>query len=448
MASFADRIGAATRAFLAGIEARAPKVKPANPAFSYTGATGGVTSGIIGARKGAVTLRRYSERNVWVRTAINRRKGELSRAQWAITRLDDPRKKPDESVVQAVGDLFRFVNPTGLSLHQLIAQVVEDILVFDAGCIYMLTTANGKQIKELWPVSGDEIMPIYSWDGSSPREPRYVQIRNGHKIATYRNDELIYMMSNPRTCSPIGFSPMENLIATIEADLYGEYYEYAMQKETAPAGILYLGGGVPPDKVQAFREQWEADIAGTRDVAILGGGGYDPESGSVATPPSFIEFKKSAREEQRREYMKWNATKVASAFEMDLMAFNLSETVHRSIGENLQAKTDAGLMNLAFAVGAFFTREIVWRFDPTFSHGFEFINLTPQDEMAKAKRRALYMTMGYTFPNELRQEDGLDAVPWGDQPFPMQMKGNAEDPAQMGDDDAPSKKKTSDEDDD
>jgi hypothetical protein len=410
---------------------RSPKVPPANPNMAYTGVSGGTTWGIVGARKGALVLRRFSERNVWVRVAINRRKRSVAKSGWKIVRLDDPHAKPDAGIVKKIGDLFRFVNDTRASFNQLIAMAVEDILVLDAGVIEKERTAGGEVIA-LWPVSGDEIMPLVGWDGSNPKKPRYVQIREGREVARYLNDELIYMMVNPRTCSPIGLSPVENLVATIEADLYGEYFEYQLMKETAPAGILYLGGGVPPNKVEAFRTQWEADIAGTRDVAIIGGGGYDPETGSVASPPEFIPFGRSGKDEQRREYMKWLATKVAAAFEMDLMAFNLSETVHRSIGESLQQKTDEGLLGLASVVESYVTREIVWEFDPNHEHGFAFTDLTPQDEMAKAKLRNIYMDMGCTTPNEIRAEDGLPPVAWGDEPWPGTVQAKAEDPAQEG----------------
>src|SRR5579883_2360774 len=87
---------------------RSPRIPPANPNFSYTGVSGGTTWGITSPEKGGITLRKFSERNVWVRAAINRRKKELSRAEWAIVRLDDARAEPDPSVVKAVSDLFRF----------------------------------------------------------------------------------------------------------------------------------------------------------------------------------------------------------------------------------------------------------------------------------------------------------------------------------------------------
>lgn len=445
-----DRVRAATSAFL-NPQVRSPKVHPGNPQQSYLGLSsgGGPQSkwDLIGTRKGAITLRRFSERNVWVRVAINRRKRELAGAKWKIVRIDDPKKQPDQKIVDKISELLTFVNDTKASFHWLVSTAVEDILVFDAAVWEKEKTAGG-DIAALWPIDGSEIMPINGWDGSNPKSPRYVQIRNGKEIMRYLNDELVYMMANPRSNSPIGMSPLEVLVATVEADLYGEYFEYQLMKETAPAGLLYLGTAVSPEKVEAFREQWEADIAGTRDIAILGTGGYDPDLGH-AVPPSFTPFSRSGRDEQRREYMKWLATKVASAFEMDLMAFNLSEAVHRSIGENLQQKTDEGLIGLAKVFEAYVTREILWEFDPDRRHAFQFQDLIPTDDLRQAKVDQIRMATGVTFPNEIRARDGEDEVPWGAVPWIPAAKAFTDEPNDDGQpQDEPDQKKPGDDQDD
>lgn len=395
---------------------RSPKVPPRNSAGSYAMTSGGAKWGIIGKPPDAYRLRSFSERDVWVRTAINRRKRTLSQAEWSIYRLDDKNAKPDPGVVRAVTELFTFINDKHESSQTLLSEVVEDILVLDAGTFEIERTAGGK-IAALWPIPGEEIAPDPAWDGSDPKKPRYYQVRDGHVVAEYLNHELVYMMANPRSCSPIGFSPLEVLFATVEADLYGEHFEHQRMKETAPAGLLYLGNGIAPEKVESFRTEWELGLVGAHDIAILGGGGFDPESGSMGSPPTFTAFGRSARDEMRREYMRWLATKVAAAFEMDLLAFNLSEAIHKSVGGNLQAKTDEGLLGLAGTVSSYLTREIVWEFDPKHLHGFKFLNLTRRDSLAIAKERQIYMAIGCVTPNMILAEDGKPPVPWGDVPW-------------------------------
>lgn len=390
--------------------------------------------GALGGRRSAQMLRMYSVRNVWVRVAINRRKRELAKAKWAIVRVDDPKAPADPAVVRQATELFEVVNDAGMSLTTIINMMVEDLLVIDAGVLEIETTAGGK-LAALWPIPGEEIAPDPSWDGSNPNASRYYQWRNGRPIAEYTNGELVYMMANPRTVSAVGLSPLEVLMETVEAELFGSSYELELMKQTAPAGLLFLGGGVPPDKVEAFRDQWEAELAGSRDIAILGGGGFDPETGTMSTPPTWTPFGRSGRDEQRREYMRWLAAKVASCFEMDMLAFNLSEAVHKSVGESIQLKTDQGLLGLASVIESYFTREIIRKIDPSKRHGFAFTGLIPTDALGIAKQRQMYMNMGVTTPNEIRAEDGRDPVPWGDVPWPGQVQAKTDDPA--GDDQHP-----------
>jgi hypothetical protein len=162
-------------------------------------------------------------------------------------------------------------------------------------------------------------------------------------------------------------------------------------------------------------------------------GGGASMDGERPQPPLWIPFGRSGREEQRREYMKWLATKVAAAFEMDLLAFNLSETVHRSVGEVVASKTDDGLLGLAGVIEDFLTREVIWEIDPNHEHGFQFLGLIRADEMVKAKTRSEQMAHGYSSPNEFRVEDGKDPFPgsegnpdhWANNPYPFNMNVGA-----------------------
>jgi hypothetical protein len=375
-------------------------------------------------RRPSRLLRHFADANEWVRVAINRRKSQVSQTPWHIARVDDPQAKPDPRVVKAVGELFRFCNPKRESLRSLLDQVVEDLLVLDAGVIEKEKTLAGK-IVALHAVDGATISPDGSWTGNDPKAIRYRQYVDNILRAELRNDQMLYMMACPRTNSPIGWSKIETLVNIIEAELYGEAYDYDMVRQTAPQGLIDLGPGVDPDDVDKFREYYASEIAGTQNMAIVSTGVGD-EAGHVKYTP----FHRSAREMQRQEYKKWLATKIAAVFEMDLGVFNLTQDIHRSIGEKQERLTDEGHRSLAMLVEEFFTREIVWEFDE--NHGFRFSNLNARDAMEEAKLRQIYMSIGATTPNEIRAEDGKPPVPWGDEPWPTAM-AKAADPAQVDD---------------
>jgi len=387
---------------------RAPKTVPSYANAIRVGVQGSGTQ-----KRGSKQLRNFAENNEWVRVAVNRRKHALGQANWRIVRIDDPKATPSPAVVKKIRDLFRFVNPKRESFRSLLDQVVEDILVLDAGCVEKEKTAGGG-IAALWVVDGAEISVDPKWNGSKPNAPRYSQWENFRKICDLRNDELIYMMHNPRSHTPIGWSPVETLVRVIEAELYGENYDYEGLKQTAPEGLIDLGRGVPAKEVVAFREYYESEIAGTKSMAIFGGGGDSGVTGEV----KFTPFKWSPREAQRQEYKKWLATKIAAVFEMDLLSFNLTEDVNRANGENLTTQTDTGLVGLSSLVAEYITREIIWEIDE--NHGFEFADVIATDDMIQAKVDQLNMGTGITFPNEIRAREGLDPVAWGNVPYAVQ----------------------------
>ncbi len=366
-------------------------------------------------KRGAKLLRNFAENNEWLRGAINRRKHTLGRARFHIVRTDDPKKPPNPKVVAKVNDLFKNVNKERESFRSLIDKVVEDFIVLDAGCIEKVRTAGG-EISELYAVDGASIAVNPRWTAANESEPRYYQYDQNRQIAALKNADLIYMMANPRTHSPIGWSPVETLVRTIEASLYADSYDFEMLKQNAPEGLLDLGRGVPSEQVTEFREYYSNEIQGTKDLAIWGGGGDD----SVGGGPKFIQFK-GTDSSGRQAYKTWLVTMIAFVLEMDKTAFNLTDTANRASASVTSAKTDEGLVGLATIVQEFIEREIVWEIDE--NHGFEFTDIITRDEIAQSKIDAAYLQAGVVTVNEIRAREGQDAVPWGDKPFALPQGG-------------------------
>lgn len=388
---------------------RSPKTKP-----SYaTGPMGKfrVQSQVQGfdPRRGAAMMRNFSRNNKWVRLAINYRRQQISKAQWKLVRIDDPKATPDDAVVKRVRELFRFVNPKRESFKTLLDMVIDDILVLDAGCIEKEKNFGG-QIVAMYGVDGSTIIPDPGWDGSDPNATRYYQIINGREVAQLRNDQLVYMMGVPTTYSPIGWSVVETLMRAIEADLYGDDYDFRMLKQTAPAGILSLGPGVTADTVTAFRTYYEEEIAGSQDVAIFGGG--EPGAGAGV---SWEPFGRSARDNQRAEYRDFVIKAIAAVFQVDKGLFNITESVNRSTSRTQQERTDEGLEGLADLLEEYISREIIAEIDDR--HGFKFDGLSDRDEAKQAEIDSTLVGSGILTVNEIRAQRGLDPVEWGDAPF-------------------------------
>ena len=357
-------------------------------------------------RRGAQMLRNYSRNNEWVRLAIDYLRSQIRMAKWKIVRTDDPKKPPNPAVVNAVRDLFKLVNPMRESFQSLLDMVLDDVLVLDAGCIEKEKTLGGA-IAYLWAVDGATIVPDPTWDGTDPKQDRYTQIIDGREVAKLRNDQLLYIMRTQTTYSCIGWSPVETLMRVIEADLYGEQYDYNMLKQAAPAGILSLGAGVDAGQVEAFKEYYEEEVAGSQNVAIFGGG--EPGQGEGVT---FTPFQRSNKDNERGLYRDWLVKKIAAIFRIDKSLFNITDQVNRSTSKTQQSRTDEGLKSLADVVASYITREIIWEIDD--NHGFEFGELTDRDEAAQAEIDTAYVNAGIWLRNEVRAAQGRDPLPYDD----------------------------------
>ncbi|HET9029257.1 MAG TPA: phage portal protein [Candidatus Aquilonibacter sp.] len=403
MATLGERL----RAFLNPPAEKASQTKA--PYATSVRAQFHIAAGQNQLRRSTRMLREFADRNEALRTAINWRKQQVSQGAWRIVRTDDEKKAPNPKVVDAVKALLRVVNPKRESLRSLLDQVVEDLLVLDAGCIEKEKTFGGK-IVALWGVDGGTIAPDPNWDGRSTKAIRYRQFIDGQLTAELRNDQLIYMMQNPSTHRVLGWSQVETLVQVIEAELYGEAYDYQMLRQAAPAGVLDLGRGLSDEQVESFRQYYESEIAGSKDLAIFGGG--DPGSGTGIT---FERFGWSPREMQRDAYKSWLINKIAFVFQVDKTIFGLVDDVNRSTSNTLTKRTDQGFTSLARLVAEYFTREIVWEIDE--NHAFEFTDLVSVDPMMLTRKRAIEMSIGVTTPNEIRAEDGKEPVAWGDVPY-------------------------------
>jgi HK97 family phage portal protein len=330
-------------------------------------------------------LRRWSRNNPWIRAAINLRRTQVSRAKWDITSMDagmvaNPR------VVERIKKLLRNPNPKGESWRSFIEPVVEDILVLDQGAIEVEKTASARvssvnPIAYLWGKDAARIAFDTTWDGRDTEKPRYYELDGaGKQTAAYNTDELIVIISNPVTYSPIGLSPLEVLAETIEADLNAAAYNSKAVQQATPPGVLHLGEGVRPDQVDAFKAYWEAEVAGKSQMAITGGG----------KGMQWLPLASSNRDMQFMEWQVYLARKICAVFAVQPQDIGISFDVNKSTSETSAAFTyDNGIVPLCELLAEYITREIVARYDEDLRFVFTEVGRTNQQAVAEYNKMAL-----------------------------------------------------------
>jgi HK97 family phage portal protein len=350
-------------------------------------------------------LRRWSRLNPWIRAAINLRRTQISRSKWDIVSVE-PGTDPDPRVVDRVKKLLRQPNPKGESWRSFIEPVVEDILVLDQGAIEVEKTAGSRvsavnPIAYLWNKDAARIAFDKNWDGRDREKPRYYELDGtGKELAAYKNDELIVIIANAVTYSPIGLSPLEVLADTIESDLRAAEYNSKAVSQAAPPGVLHLGEGVRPDQVDAFKAYWEAEVAGRSQIAITGGG----------KGMQWMPLAASNRDMQFMEWQVYLARKICAVFAVQPQDIGISFDINKSTAETGAAFTyDNGIVPLADLIAEYVTREIVARYDDNLRFVFTEVGRTAQRAIAEYNKMALG-GLPWLRINDALRERGQDGI--------------------------------------
>lgn len=384
---------------------RAPKTSPVRAAAATS--TAAVTSAYDGKVRvpDSEVLRHWARNSEWIKGAIGIRKTQVSGAEWDIVPLD---KTARYAVRQqtALRDLFRTPNPSNDSWRSFIEPVIEDLLTLDAGCVEKERTVGGG-IAGLWPVDGAKVKVNALWDGAEPGLPRYFWYPDGwQEKAQFINADFVYMMQNRRTDSVIGFSPLQTLRATIEAEMQAHEYNRRQVAGAAPDGVLNLGEGMTETQARQFASYFESEVAGRGAIGFLAG----------VKNPGWIPFRENNREMQFLEWQIYLVRKICVVMGLTPQDLGITFDVNRSTAETqIQISEDRGLRPLMTLIQEYITEEVVW--DKSFGGPannlcFRFTALNLKESTAKA---AIYEKalagVPWRFVNEARIDEGREPIP-------------------------------------
>ena len=346
----------------------------------------------------ATTYRAWSESSVPIRVAIDILRDAVSSAEWDILPIDKTGPK-NVRIAKRIKALMEEPNPRD-SFWDFSQLLVEDICVLDAGAAEKVRYPSG-ELAELWPVMGETIGVNAKWDGSNPSDPRYIWIPDGTVKGTFANDDMLYLMQNPRTNSAVGLSPLEVLKNVIVSELNSVDYNSRMLRGAPPEGALNIGENAMKEDVQSAKVEWESEILGQTGFAIIGG----------YKAPSFLRFRDTNQEMQFREWLDYLNRQIAVAFGLSPMDLGITFDVNRSTaeaqGENSEGR---GMRPLMAKLETAFTRHVVH--DESFGgrnnnlrFAFTALNLKESKNRADINKIAMGSTP-WKSANEARLMDG------------------------------------------
>ena len=214
------------------------------------------------------TLRQLADGWDLLRLVIETRKDQVSRLAWSIKPRGTGR--PDARCDAITGFLSR---PDGIhGWSDWLRLLLEELFVIDAPALYCRRTRGGR-LAALLPIDGATIKPVIDAWGRTPQPETssgkiiwptaYQQVLKGFPAVDYTTRDLIYRPRNVRVNRAYGFSPVEQVVTTVNIALRRQLFllEYFTQGNI-PDSLIGVPEGWTPDQIASYQKYWDAYFSG------------------------------------------------------------------------------------------------------------------------------------------------------------------------------------------
>jgi phage portal protein BeeE len=256
------------------------------------------------------------------------------------------------------------------------------------GGLYALEAIDGATIKRVIDVTGRT---------PEPPDVAYQQILKGVPAVDYSRDELIYKPRNLRTNKIYGYSPVEQILMTVNIALRRQTSQLQFYTEgSTPDLIMKVPEMWSPDQVAQFKAWWDATLAGNTAA----------RRGTMFVP-SGVEPYNTKEGLLKDEYDEWLTRIICFAFSISTQGF--MENMNRATAETAkELAIEEGLAPIMQWVKNL-VDYIIWKY-----FGYTDIQLSWSDEkdpdpLQQAQVNQIYLAAGVKLANEVREEIGLDA---------------------------------------
>ena len=337
-----------------------------------------------------------------VRMAIETRKDQMGKLGWGVKPLKGQEKNA-AALAQAEAAKKLLKRPDRIHpFKQWLRMLLDEQLVIDAASIYVRRTKGGG-LYALEIPDGGTIRPVIDSLGRSPQppDPAYVQVLKGVVAAHYTREELLYLPRNPLTWRVYGYSPVEQIIITINILLRRELHWLQYYTDgNLPDALLEVPENWTTTQIAEWQQYWDSLFAG--NTAMRRRGTWVPKG---MTPHVMKEVDLKTPMEE------WFARVVCYAFSLSPQPF--VQIINRATAETAQeAALSEGLLPL-----------MEWAADSVnacleLARGFELVEFGWEEESAvdpqeQATIDDLDVRNGIRTRQQIRADRGLedDGIP-------------------------------------
>lgn len=330
-----------------------------------------------------------------LRLIIETRKDQVASLKWSIK----PKKEgaqPDARC-QAISDFLQFPDQEH-DWATWLRMVLEEMLVIDAATIYPRQTVGG-DLYALELIDGGSIKRVLDQAGRTPMPPdvAYQQILKGMAAVDYSRDELIYKPRNPRANRVYGYSPVEQIIMTVNIALRRQLHQLQYYTEgNVPEALIGVPPEWNPDQIKNFQDYWDALLEG--NTAARRHAKFVPGGMNVTLTKGT---------ELKDDFDDWLARVVCYAFSVEPTPF--VKGANRATAQSSRAQAlSEGLVPTMQWVCSLMDLVIAKRFGAA-DLRFDFDQADDVDALTQAQIDQIYVTVKVKTPNEVR--DGLGLHP-------------------------------------
>lgn len=215
-------------------------------------------------------LRAFADRYDLLRLLIETRKDQMSRLQWNIVPRDKKLNQRGATVpeqlqnrIQKVYDFFLMPDQENF-WGDWLRLLLEDLFVIDAPTIYRRKTYGG-ELYALQPLDGGTIKRVIDNWGNTPEPPApaYQQVLKGYPAVDYTSEELIYRPRVRRTNQIYGYSPVEQIVMTINIGMRRQAWQLESFTEgNIPEALIGTPDTWTPDQVRQFQDWFDSMLQG------------------------------------------------------------------------------------------------------------------------------------------------------------------------------------------
>ena len=344
-----------------------------------------------------------------MRLVIETRKDQMEKLKWSIKPKDE-KATPDSRCAQ-VHDFLQLPDKEH-GWGTWLRMILEDLFVIDAPTIYIRKTRGG-QLYALEPLDGSTVKRVIDEFGRTPMlpAPAYQQILKGVPVINYNREELIYLPRNIRTHKVYGYSPVEQVITTVNIAIRRQLFQLNYYTEgNIPEALMSTPAEWQPDQVAQFQAYWdnfmEGDMAARRHMKFV---------------PDGLKMIETKAPILKDEYDEWLARVICYAFSISPQAF--TKQMNRATAETAQeAALEEGLQPVMQWVKNLIDVVIVSQFGFT-DIEFDWSVEKSIDPTAQAKIIDTKVRNGTLTINEARALDGNEPVDGGDEPIIITATG-------------------------